>query len=111
MPIFRYEAMSPSGDEEVDFVEASDKQSALQSLKDRKLFITRLVESSDGPAQSDSGARQGSSRGGLLSGGLSAAVAARARLEATLSELNPAGGILDTGDDTGRHASKVKKKK
>ena len=53
MPMFRYEAMSPSGDEEVDFVEARDRQSAMQSLKDRKLFVTRLVESSDGPAQSD----------------------------------------------------------
>ena len=40
-----------------------------------------------------------------------AAVAARARLQTTLAELNPAGGILDSGDGTGRHANKVKKKK
>ncbi len=37
------------------------------------------------------------------------AAAARARLQTTLAELNPAGGILDTGDGTGRHANKVKK--
>lgn len=53
MPTFRYEAMSSSGDEEVGVVEASDRQSAMQSLKERRLFVTRLVESSDGPAQSD----------------------------------------------------------
>ena len=35
--------------------------------------------------------------------------AARARLTTALANLNPAGGILDTGDGTGRHASKAKK--
>ncbi len=37
--------------------------------------------------------------------------AARARLTAVLAKLNPAGGIPDSGDGTGRHANKVKKKK
>ena len=36
--------------------------------------------------------------------------AARTRLAAVLAELNPAAGILDTGDGTGRHANKEKKK-
>ena len=40
-----------------------------------------------------------------------AAIAARKRLQAVLDKLNPAGGILDQGDGTGRHANKVKKKK
>jgi arylsulfatase A len=44
-----------------------------------------------------------------------AAVAARQRLQATLDKLNPAGGILDDGDGTGRHANReanrAKKKK
>jgi hypothetical protein len=40
-----------------------------------------------------------------------AAIAARKRLQAVLEQLNPAGGILDQGDGTGRHANKVKKKK
>ena len=35
--------------------------------------------------------------------------AARARLAAALAKLNPAGGILDDGDGTGRHADKSKK--
>ena len=39
-----------------------------------------------------------------------AAIAARQRLQAVLDELNPAGGILDDGDGTGRHANKDKKK-
>ncbi len=39
------------------------------------------------------------------------AKAARTRLAAILAELNPAGGILDTGDGTGRHSDKAKKKK
>jgi len=34
---------------------------------------------------------------------------ARTRLSAVLSKLNPGGGILDTGDGTGRHANKNKK--
>jgi len=38
------------------------------------------------------------------------AMAARQRLQAALEELNPAGGILDDGDGTGRHANKSKKK-
>ena len=37
------------------------------------------------------------------------ATAARTRLAAVLAKLNPAGGIPDTGDDTGRHANKGKK--
>ena len=45
-----------------------------------------------------------------------AAIAARQRLQASLDKLNPAGGIVDEGDGTGRHASrqttsKKKKKK
>jgi arylsulfatase A len=46
-----------------------------------------------------------------------AAIAARTRLSAALATLNPAGGILDEGDGTGRHANreinreKKKKKK
>ena len=39
-----------------------------------------------------------------------AAVTARSRLAAVLAKLNPAGGILDTGDGTGRHANKDTKK-
>jgi arylsulfatase A len=37
-----------------------------------------------------------------------AAMAARARLQAALDRLNPAGGILDDGDGTGRHANRKK---
>ncbi len=37
------------------------------------------------------------------------AKAARARLSAVLIELDPAGGIVDRGDGSGRHANKVKK--
>jgi arylsulfatase A len=40
-----------------------------------------------------------------------ASKAARTRLTAVLARLNPAGGIPDTGDGTGRHASKAEKKK
>ena len=39
-----------------------------------------------------------------------ASKAARVKLAAALAQLNPAGGILDTGDGTGRHANKAKKK-
>ena len=39
-----------------------------------------------------------------------AAVAARKRLQFALDQLNPAGGIPDTGDESGRHASNVDKK-
>jgi hypothetical protein len=39
------------------------------------------------------------------------AVAERAKLKAALEKLNPAGGILDDGDGTGRHGSKSEKKK
>jgi arylsulfatase A len=35
-----------------------------------------------------------------------AAITARARLAAVLARLNPAGGIIDHGDGTGRHANK-----
>jgi len=38
-------------------------------------------------------------------------VAERAKLQAALAKLNPAGGILDDGDGTGRHADKSEKKK
>ncbi len=38
------------------------------------------------------------------------AKAARNTLASVLAQLNPAGGILDTGDGTGRHASKAAKK-
>jgi len=37
-----------------------------------------------------------------------AAIAARKRLQAALDQLNPAGGILDDGDGTGRHANRKK---
>jgi hypothetical protein len=37
--------------------------------------------------------------------------AARTRLASVLAELNPAGGIPDTGDGTGRHANRDRKKK
>jgi arylsulfatase A len=40
-----------------------------------------------------------------------AAIAARARLQAALDKLNPAGGILDDGDGTGRPASRLTNKK
>jgi arylsulfatase A len=39
-----------------------------------------------------------------------AAVAARKRLHAALDQLNPAGGIPDTGDESGRHAKNVERK-
>jgi arylsulfatase A len=39
-----------------------------------------------------------------------AALAARQRLAAALAQLNPAGGIPDTGDASGRHAKNVKTK-
>jgi arylsulfatase A len=39
------------------------------------------------------------------------ALAERAKLQAALSKLNPAGGILDDGDGTGRHGGKKEKKK
>ena len=39
------------------------------------------------------------------------AVAARRVLQAALDKLNPAGGIIDDGDGTGRHANKAKKQK
>jgi arylsulfatase A len=39
-----------------------------------------------------------------------AALAARKRLQAALDQLNPAGGILDDGDGSGRHAKNVEAK-
>jgi len=36
--------------------------------------------------------------------------AARKRLEAALAKLNPAGGILDDGDGSGRHAGRAAKR-
>jgi arylsulfatase A len=39
-----------------------------------------------------------------------AAIAARQRLQAVLTQLNPAGGIQDDGDGTGRHANKAENK-
>ncbi|MCX6141934.1 MAG: sulfatase-like hydrolase/transferase [Ignavibacteriales bacterium] len=38
------------------------------------------------------------------------AIAARKRLQAALNQLNPAGGILDDSDGSGRHANKAKVK-
>ena len=38
-----------------------------------------------------------------------AAIAARKRLQPALDSLNPAGGILDEGDGTGRHANRKSK--
>lgn len=40
-----------------------------------------------------------------------AALAARQRLQGVLAQLNPAGGILDEGDGTGRHANRDKRAK
>jgi arylsulfatase A len=40
-----------------------------------------------------------------------AALAARKQLQAALDQLNPAGGYIDDGDGSGRHASNVEKKK
>ena len=40
-----------------------------------------------------------------------AAIAARKRLQAALNKLNPAGGILDDGDGTGRHANRDENRK
>jgi arylsulfatase A len=40
-----------------------------------------------------------------------AAIAARTRLQAALNQLNPAGGHLDDGDGSGRHAKNVARKK
>jgi arylsulfatase A len=40
-----------------------------------------------------------------------AAIAARKRLQAALDQLNPAGGILDDGDGSGRHAANVAREK
>ena len=37
-------------------------------------------------------------------------IAARQRLQTVLAKLNPAGGILDDGDGTGRHKNKKTKK-
>ena len=39
------------------------------------------------------------------------ALAERAKLQAALNKLNPAGGIMDDGDGTGRHGGKKEKKK
>jgi len=39
------------------------------------------------------------------------AIAARKRLQAVLGELNPAGGIVDQGDGSGRHAKNVRLEK
>ena len=41
----------------------------------------------------------------------SVAMAERVKLQAALDKLNPAGGILDDGDGTGRHGGKKEKKK
>ena len=40
-----------------------------------------------------------------------AVIAARKRLQPVLDKLNPAGGILDQGDGSGRHAKNVEKRK
>jgi arylsulfatase A len=39
-----------------------------------------------------------------------AAIAARRKLQAALDQLNPAGGILDQGDGTGRHSGREEKR-
>jgi len=39
----------------------------------------------------------------------SVAIAERARLQAILNQLNPAGGIMDPGDGSGRHANRLNK--
>jgi hypothetical protein len=46
----------------------------------------------------------------LITTDTDASKAARTKLTAALAELNPAGGILDQGDGSGRHADKTKKK-
>ena len=46
----------------------------------------------------------------LAASGSTEAAAARAKLQAALDQLNPAGGIVDQGDGTGRHANRAKKK-
>jgi len=46
----------------------------------------------------------------LITADTAASKAARTKLAAALAQLNPAGGILDRGDGTGRHADKKKKK-
>ena len=46
----------------------------------------------------------------LAASGSTEAAAARAKLQAALEQLNPAGGIVDQGDGTGRHANRAKKK-
>ncbi|MFM9031914.1 MAG: sulfatase-like hydrolase/transferase [Opitutaceae bacterium] len=43
---------------------------------------------------------------GPAAGAPAAAVAARARLQAALDQLNPMGGFIDDGDGTGRHANR-----
>lgn len=47
----------------------------------------------------------------LVSSDTPDSAAARSKLAAVLATLNPAGGILDQGDGSGRHANKEKKKK
>ncbi len=44
MPTFRYEAMTSSGDEVVDVIEADDTQAARRWLSGQGLFVTRLTE-------------------------------------------------------------------
>ena len=39
------------------------------------------------------------------------AIAARQRLQVTLDKINPAGGIVDQGDGSGRHAKNVRAEK
>ena len=47
----------------------------------------------------------------LVTSDTDASKSARQRLQAVLAKLNPAGGIHDQGDGSGRHANKEKKKK
>ena len=45
----------------------------------------------------------------LAASGSKEAAAARSKLQAALAKLNPAGGIVDEGDGTGRHAGRANK--
>lgn len=45
MPTYRYEAMTPSGEEVVDVIEADDSRTARKVLAARGLFVTKLSKS------------------------------------------------------------------
>ena len=48
MPTYRFEAMTSSGEEVVDVIEADDKQAAQQLLSRQGLFVTKLAEAPGG---------------------------------------------------------------